>query len=215
MSVSPPPERIDVCTPPDSPDTAWNDPEPVQIPIPASSPAFSRPITPPKAHRLVAPRRRLKRRRVDPPASIQTGGNENNSSQASDVSMELSRKSSLSRVSQNLNRPWFNDLILDGTNWPTYPEMGLEHPGWQPENSHPPGDLTRQEIDPYEHYVDAALADCCGFYQINKELFVVQGWDSKGQRATVSSYSIQPTLGTDQVLSLDIVVPFTARSYWR
>jgi hypothetical protein len=33
--------------------------------------------------------------------------------------------------------------------------------------------------------VDAVLAECCGFFQISKTLFVVQGWDVKGQRSTV------------------------------
>jgi len=50
---------------------------------------------------------------------------------------------------------------------------------------------TGQEVDPYEHYADAALADCCGFFQITKTLFVVQGWDAKRQRSTVSRHHFQ------------------------
>jgi hypothetical protein len=44
--------------------------------------------------------------------------------------------------------------------------------------------------DPFEHYLDAALADCVGFFQISEKLFVVQGWDVKGRMSTVwSDYS--------------------------
>jgi hypothetical protein len=59
--------------------------------------------------------------------------------------------------------------------------------------SSPSSELTGQGVDPYEHYAEAALADCSGFFQISKVLFVVQGWDVKGQRSTVS----QPNLLED------------------
>ena len=41
----------------------------------------------------------------------------------------------------------------------------------------------------YEHYLDLVLADCVGFYQISKTIFVVQGWDA---RANMSTVSVQP-----------------------
>jgi hypothetical protein len=37
----------------------------------------------------------------------------------------------------------------------------------------------------YEHYLDLVLTNGVGFYQIAKTLFVVQGWDTKANTATV------------------------------
>jgi hypothetical protein len=48
-------------------------------------------------------------------------------------------------------------------------------------------------IDPFDHYLDAALADCAGFFQISEKLFVVQGWDMKGRRSTVGQQNHQET----------------------
>jgi hypothetical protein len=38
----------------------------------------------------------------------------------------------------------------------------------------------------YERYLDLVLADCVGFYQISKTVFVVQGWDPRVNTGTVS-----------------------------
>jgi hypothetical protein len=38
----------------------------------------------------------------------------------------------------------------------------------------------------YQAYLEYVLADCAGFYQISSRLCVVQGWDSKKKRVTVS-----------------------------
>lgn len=37
----------------------------------------------------------------------------------------------------------------------------------------------------YDPYLEAVLANCAGFYRVSSDLFVVQGWDIKRQRATV------------------------------
>ena len=41
----------------------------------------------------------------------------------------------------------------------------------------------------YERYVDLVQADCLGFYQISRTVYVVQGWD-KQKEATVSGRSL-------------------------
>ena len=40
--------------------------------------------------------------------------------------------------------------------------------------------------DTYEHYLELVQADCVGFYQITNTIFMVQGWDMKGNAGTVS-----------------------------
>jgi hypothetical protein len=40
--------------------------------------------------------------------------------------------------------------------------------------------------DTYEHYLELVQVDCVGFYQITNTIFVVQGWDTKGNAGTVS-----------------------------
>ena len=40
--------------------------------------------------------------------------------------------------------------------------------------------------DAYLHYVDLALVDGIGIYQISQTIFVVQGWDSRSMSGTVS-----------------------------
>jgi hypothetical protein len=35
----------------------------------------------------------------------------------------------------------------------------------------------------YKHYLELVLADCVGFYQITKTIFVVQGWDMRAMQA--------------------------------
>jgi hypothetical protein len=43
----------------------------------------------------------------------------------------------------------------------------------------------------YERYLDLVLADCVGFYQISKTVFVVQGWDPRANTGTVSVQSFE------------------------
>jgi hypothetical protein len=40
--------------------------------------------------------------------------------------------------------------------------------------------------DTYGHYLELVLADCVGFYQITNTIFVVQGWNTRGNVGTVS-----------------------------
>jgi hypothetical protein len=49
------------------------------------------------------------------------------------------------------------------------------------QNSQPSG-----QDDTYGHYLELVLADCVGFYQITNTIFVVQGWDTKGNAGNVS-----------------------------
>jgi len=37
----------------------------------------------------------------------------------------------------------------------------------------------------YEPYMEAVLANCAGFYRVSNEFFVVQGWDTHRERASV------------------------------
>jgi hypothetical protein len=43
--------------------------------------------------------------------------------------------------------------------------------------------------DTYGHYLELVLADCVGFYQITNTIFVVQGWDMRGNVGSVSIHS--------------------------
>jgi len=52
------------------------------------------------------------------------------------------------------------------------------------QNSQPSG-----QDDTYGHYLELVLADCVGFYQITNTIFVVQGWDTRGNVGTVSIHS--------------------------
>jgi hypothetical protein len=162
MSVSPSPEHIEICTPPDSPKIVfdgqeWSTPE---VKRAASQDTM---VTPPKALRAGWARRGVKRRRPDSVdvtiGNVPTGGEGTN---FVDVFGEYSRD--LPGGSEETNT-----LDLEGSSLPN--DSGL---------------ITEPElVDPYEHYTDAALANCCGFFQISKTLFVVQGWDIQGKRSTV------------------------------
>jgi hypothetical protein len=44
--------------------------------------------------------------------------------------------------------------------------------------------------DKYELFIEAAIVNAAGFCQIAKNLFVVQGWDSRSSTATVSHFLI-------------------------
>ena len=80
------------------------------------------------------------------------------------ASLELPDTISSSQV-QSTDEPFFQDLFLAG----------------DLQDSQPSG-----QDDTYEHYLELVLADCVGFYQITKTIFVVQGWDMRGNAGTVS-----------------------------
>jgi hypothetical protein len=43
--------------------------------------------------------------------------------------------------------------------------------------------------DTCKRYLELVLVDCIGFYQITNTIFVVQGWDVRGNTGTVSIHS--------------------------
>lgn len=43
----------------------------------------------------------------------------------------------------------------------------------------------------YESYMESVLANCAGFYRVSNDFFVVQGWDSRREQATVRSLSCE------------------------
>jgi hypothetical protein len=170
MSVSPSPERIEICTPPDSPDIVFDDNEQDWSPIDVAFTLTSNgPITPVRNPRGVVPRRRFKRKRVDSADATSIAKPSNDHGTGSpETSKEYSAGSeSVQRHDENLS----SVLDLAASTSPISNTTGL--------------DLAAEEMDNFEHYVNAALADCAGFFQISKQLFVVQGWDEKWQRSTV------------------------------
>jgi hypothetical protein len=156
-SPSPSPERIELCTPPDSPN--WE--SCFQFSAPDTLDPLETTRTPLKAPKGVQPRRGVKRRRPDsdlveaPPNALPV---------CDDSSTTISN----------------GDVFGEYSTGP----VGTFDPSLAVVSDD--GGLAGNRVDSYEHYVDAALADCCGFFQISKTLFVVQGWDAKGQRSTVS-----------------------------
>jgi hypothetical protein len=80
------------------------------------------------------------------------------------ASLELSDEISGSQVHPT-DDAFFNDVFAAG----------------DLQNSQPSG-----QDDTYEHYLELVLADCVGFYQITNTIFVVQGWDARGNAGTVS-----------------------------
>ena len=82
------------------------------------------------------------------------------------ASLELSDEISSNQV-QPTDELFFNDAFAAG----------------DLQNSQPSG-----QDNTYEHYLELVLADCVGFYQITNTIFVVQGWDIRGNVGTVSSH---------------------------
>ena len=80
--------------------------------------------------------------------------------------LELSNEISSNQV-QPTDEPFFNDAFAGG----------------YLQNSQPSG-----QDNTYEYYLELVLADCVGFYQITNTIFVVQGWDIRGNVGTVSSH---------------------------
>lgn len=182
-SPSPSPERIELCTPPDSPN--WE--SCFQFSAPDTLDPLETTRTPLKAPKGVQPRRGVKRRRPD-------------SAVVKVPSVTLPECDDSSRTISNLNV----DIFGQYSTVPMGAGGGSDNPGgavvsddfggsnWSGEFSQhgmEDSELAGNRVDSYESYVDATLADCCGFFQISKTLFVVQGWDSKGQRSTVSLFS--------------------------
>jgi hypothetical protein len=57
--------------------------------------------------------------------------------------------------------------------------------------------INLQELTAFEKYFDAVLSNCAGFFPVSKNIFVVQGWDMRKERATVSDqFSIPQYLRT-------------------
>jgi len=52
------------------------------------------------------------------------------------------------------------------------------------QNSQPSG-----QDNTYGHYLELVQVDSVGFYQITNTIFVVQGWDTKGNAGTVSVHA--------------------------
>lgn len=53
----------------------------------------------------------------------------------------------------------------------------------------PPQDAFDAQFDPpssYSLYKEAVTANCAGFYRVSQEFFVVQGWEVRRDRASVS-----------------------------
>lgn len=159
MSVSPEPETIDICTPPDSP----NNVEITSLPSSPSQYVLPPTESPHKRIRPLVPRR-VKRRRVGAlvpdvaPAtpSNQDGTRENNEDFG--VQEERPIEEEFAQVDPEIEVDV--DIDLDSN------EAIID-------------------LDTFEDYMDLVLADCADFYQILPTLFVVQGWD--GTRLTVST----------------------------
>jgi hypothetical protein len=161
-SLSPSPEPIDLNMPPVSP---------VQIAGSGTLELQAMIHTPLKVSQGIHPRRGVKRRRTEP-ADVHTDPSvsscNNSSDPFGDYSTEPVGDSCRAAVSDILG-----STIGSGTsNVPT--PRGMED-----------SEQAELPVDSFEHYVDAVLADCAGFFQIGKILFVVQGWDTKWQRSTV------------------------------
>lgn len=159
-SPSPSPERIELCTPPDSPNQencfqfSASDLDPLETTR-----------TPLKAAQGVQPRRGVKRRRPD--------------------SELVAAPTNALPVCDNSSTTISNGDVFG--EYSTGP-VGTFDPSLAVVSDD--GGPAGNRVDSYEHYVDAALADCCGFFQISKTLFVVQGWDAKWQRSTVSRFFV-------------------------
>jgi hypothetical protein len=185
MSVSPSPERIEICTPPDSPSVGF-----------CAAPSPLLPVTPPRAFaRRVYPRRGAKRRKrssssgsVDEPTNEILANDGSGSLVISDVFGVHSVSVETFPDNMGLGGPmWLDDSDTFAQN---RSKESCGEPA--PTNSaDAPSESTGQGIDPYEYYADATLADCCGFFQISKTILVVQGWDVRGQRSTVSRHHFQ------------------------
>ena len=46
----------------------------------------------------------------------------------------------------------------------------------------------QQACSSYEIYMEAVVANCAGFYRVSNEFFVVQGWDTRRESASVGFY---------------------------
>jgi hypothetical protein len=176
-SSSPSPERIELCTPPDSPNSETS----FQFAASDTLDPLAAIWTPPKASQEVQPRRGVKRKRPDADlAEVDTDtllvcDDSSRTISGTDVFGEFSTEpvgalggsgdADLAVVSGDPGR-----TICPGAS-----DVSTRH-GMEDSD---------QAGHPFEHYVDAVLAECCGFFQISKTLFVVQGWDVKGQRSTV------------------------------
>jgi len=160
-SLSPSPEPIDLNTPPVSP---------IQIADADTLELQATIHTPLKVSQGIHPRRGVKRRRTEP-ADVHTDLPvcNNSSDPFGDYSTELVGGSCQTLVSDSLG-----SIIGSGTSNVPSPR-GMED-----------SELAEYPVDSFEHYIDAVLADCAGFFQITKILFVVQGWDTKWQRSTVA-----------------------------
>jgi hypothetical protein len=212
MSVSPSPERIEICTPPDSPDVVFDDSEQGWSPIDMTfAPTSNGPITPVRNPRGIVPRRRFKRKRVDSAdaMSIATPTNDHRTG-SPDTSKEYS-EGSAQRDEENVS----GVLDLAASTSSIFPGVVYEPSGCHTPNTTGWNSAT-EEMEPFEHYVNAALADCAGFFQISKQLFVVQGWDEKWQRSTVgrqntgtqaTSLSIKLTTVTAILFPVIVVSP--------
>jgi hypothetical protein len=160
-SPTPSPERIELCTPPDSPSLKTC----AQFSASGTLDLQAAIRTPPRAPQGVHPRRGVKRRRPDSdPADGHTdmAGCDDSADVFGDYSTGPVGDSSRAVVSDDLGR-----TIGSGAS----------------------DVFTQYGMDSFEHYADAVLADCAGFFQISKILFVVQGWDPKRQRSMVSLYA--------------------------
>jgi len=85
------------------------------------------------------------------------------------------------------------DYLEESDELPTN-QLQTEDDGFQPtddlRNSSPQRQPPSHE-ETYERYIDLVLADCVGFYQISKTVFVVQGWDPRANTGTVSVQSFE------------------------
>jgi len=103
-----------------------------------------------------------------------------------------------------------NDYSQDAEDEP------FELPDWG-EDGGPHSPLTssdaRTNIDSvdedFERYVDLVQADCLGFYQISRTVYVVQGWD-KQKEGTVSGESPTFVYGCELIQVTVKLVPLTA-----
>lgn len=156
MSESPSPERIDVCTPPDSPNAVFDvqcspsiHENENELLVEFQSPQKrSRPLT----------ARILKRKRED--IRLDRSGEDFPSTSETTTRNE--------RDGGWMMNTYDEDSI--GT-VPGPVDLGI-NPGSSPSNNN------------YEQYLELALANCAEFVQISSTLFVVQGWD--GTKLSVS-----------------------------
>lgn len=165
MSVSPPPEDIDINTPPDSPNNIGI----ISLPSSPSNNVLAPTESPQKRTRPLM-HRKTKRRRVVGANVLSTPGTPGNKDKRRDI--ENGEDLILGILGEIAAQDEFAEVGLD-------PRMEVDV-----DVDSNPDVAIDLDSDCFDDYMDLVLADCADFYQILPTLFVVQGWD--GAQLTVS-----------------------------